>query len=155
MSVAMRRLRRHARVVLSAGAYFGAVAGLGVGLSACAGHHHISEAPPHPIAVEVQNNITVPTELTVFVEQDQGGARQMLGTVPGDQTRTFTFTPISWGQPYRLLGQRPLGGPVFSPRFTVNDPETGTITWSVIPNQVQFYNSVVDTAATKDTAAKH
>jgi hypothetical protein len=149
MSAAKGRLGRRARVVLSAGAYVGAVAGFGVGFAGCAGHHHISEAPPHPIAVEVQNNITIPTELTVFVTQDQGGARQMLGTVPGAQTKTFAFTPISWGQPYRLEGRTPLGHLVYSPRFDVSDPETGTITWAVVPNQVQFYNTATDTAATK------
>ena len=159
MSAAKRRLGRRARAVLSAGAYLGAVAGLGGGLISCAGHHHISEAPPHPIAVEIQNNITVPTELTVFIQQDQGGARQMLGTVPGAQTRSFTFTPVSWGQPYRLEGRPPLGGSIFSPRFTVNDPQTGTVTWALVPNQVQFYNTAVDTTVvtkpTNDSAAKH
>jgi len=145
MSAADRRLGRRARVVLSASAYVSAVVGFGVGLVGCAGHHHVSEAPPHPIAVEVQNNITTPTELTVFIQQDQGGARQMLGTVPGAQTRTFTFTPISWGQPYHLIGRPNLGNPVTSPRFTVNDPQTGTVTWALIPNQVQFYNMAVDT----------
>ena len=109
MSAAQRRLGRRARVVLSASAYLGAVAGLGVGLVGCAGHHHVSEAPPHPISVEVQNNITVPTELTVFVQQDQGGARQMLGTVPGAQTRDVhvhpgvlgSAIPTDWSAPDR------------------------------------------------------
>ncbi len=159
MSAAKRRLGRRARVVLSASAYLGAVAGFGVGLAGCAGHHHVSEAPPHPIAVEVQNNITVPTELTVFVQPDQGGAQQMLGTVPGAQTKTFTFTPVSWGQSYRLIGRPNLGNSVTSPRFTVNDPQTGTVSWALVPNQVQFYNTAVDTAVvtkpTPDSAAKH
>ncbi len=83
----------------------------------------------------------------------------MLGTVPGSQTKTFTFTPVSWGQPYRLLGRPPMGSPITSPRFTVNDPQTGTITWALVPNQVQFYNTAVDTTVvTKpsgDTATKH
>ena len=149
MSAVNHCFDRRARIALTAGAYLGAVAGFGVGLVGCAGHHHISEAPPHPIAVEVQNNLTVPTELTVFVTQDQGGSRMMLGTVPGAQTKTFTFTPVSWGQPYRLEGRPPMGGGIYSPRFQVNDPETGTITWSVIPNQVQFYNTATDTAAAK------
>lgn len=159
MSAAKCRPSRRARVVFSAATYLTAMTGVAVGLGACASHHHISEAPPHPIAVEVQNNITTPTELTVFVQQDQGGARQMLGTVPGAQTRTFTFTPVSWGQPYRLEGRRPLGGSVFSPRFTVTDPQTGTVAWALVPNQVQFYNTVADTTVvtkpTSDSTAKH
>jgi hypothetical protein len=159
MSAAKRRLGRRARVVLSASVYLGAMAGVGVGLAGCAAHHHVSEAPPHPISVEVQNNITVPTELTVFVQPDQGGARQMLGTVPGAQTRTFTFTPVSWGQQYRLTGRPPIGGPITSPRFTVNDPQTGTISWALVPNQVQFFNTTVDTTVvtkpSSDSTTKH
>jgi hypothetical protein len=133
------------RVVSPAGAVASFVAVLGLGPLACAGHHHINQAPPHPISVEINNNLTVPTELTVFVTQDQGGPRQMLGTVPGAQTKSFTFTPISWDMTYRLIGQRPLGGPVVSPRFVINDPETGVVSWNVIPNQVEFYDVQVDT----------
>ena len=117
MSAAKRRLGRRARIVLSAGAYIGAVAGFGVGLAGCAGHHHISEAPPHPIAVEVQNNITVPTELTVFVTQDQGGARQMLGTVPGAQTKTSPSRRFRGASPIDWRAGTPLGHSVCSPRF--------------------------------------
>jgi len=116
-----------------------AFAGLVVAPLACAGHHHISEAPPHPIAVQVNNNITVPTELTVYITQDGGGTRSQLGTVPGAQSKTFTYTPVSWGQSYRFLAERQLAGPLRSPSFTISDPQTGSIVWSVVPNQVQFY----------------
>jgi hypothetical protein len=135
----------HRGVASTAGAVVSIVAVLGLGPIACAGHHHINQAPPHPIAVEINNNLTVPTELTIFVTQDGGGLRQMLGTVPGAKTKSFTFTPISWDMTYRLVGERPLGGPVISPRFTVNDPETGVVSWNVIPNQVEFYDVQVDT----------
>lgn len=133
------------RRAASTAATIASIVVLGLGPLACAGHHHINQAPPHPIAVEINNNLTVPTELTIFVTQDAGGIRQMLGTVPGAQTKSFTFTPSSWDMTYRLVGQRPLGGPVVSPRFTVNDPETGVVSWNVIPNQVQFYDVQVDT----------
>jgi hypothetical protein len=139
------KLHAARRVVSNAGAVVSIVAVLGLGPIACAGHHHISTAPPHPIAVEINNNLTVPTELTVFITQDAGGIRQMLGTVPGAQTKSFTFTPISWDMTYRIVGERPLGGPVISPRFNVNDPETGVVSWNVIPNQVEFYDVQVDT----------
>ena len=109
---------------------------------ACGGHKHLGEEPPHPIAIEVHNNLTLPTELTVFVAMDQGGSRQMLGTVPGAQTRTFTFTPLSWGQTYRFFADRQLAGRIVSPTFTISDPETGTIEWTVYGNMVQFYQMV-------------
>jgi len=111
-------------------------------LAACTGRKHLGEEPPHPIAIEVHNNLTLPTELTVFVTLDQGGSRQMLGSVPGAQTRTFTFTPLSWGQTYRFIGERQLAGRIASPPFTVSDPETGTIEWTVYGNMVQFYQMV-------------
>jgi hypothetical protein len=148
-------LGRRPRVLSSAGVFLGGVAAL-LGAAGCAGHHHISEAPPHPIAVEINNNLTVPTELTVFITQDQGGIRQMLGTVPGAQTKTFTFTPVAWATTYRLLGDRPLGGPVRSPAFTVDDPSTGTISWNVIPNQVEFYDmQQADTTKPPATTTSH
>lgn len=140
MSAAKPYLRRRPRVASSTGSLVGAVAALVLGPLACAGPHHISQAPPHPIAVEIQNNLTVPTELTVYITQDRGGLRQMLGTVPGDKTMSFNYTPVSWDLTYRLVGERPLGRPVVSPPFVVNDPNTGAVTWAVIPNQVQFYD---------------
>jgi hypothetical protein len=138
--------RRCARVMSSTSAYFALVAALGIAPVACAGHHQISEAPPHPIAIEVNNNLTIPTELTVYVTQDQGGTRTMVGTVPGAQTKTFTYTPIAWGQSYRFVAERQLAGPLRSPAFTISDPETGTISWMVVPNQVQFYQGADSTA---------
>jgi hypothetical protein len=101
----------HRRVASTAGAVVSIVAVLGLGPIACAGHHHINQAPPHPIAVEINNNLTIPTELTIFVTQDGGGLRQMLGTVPGAKTKSFTFTPISWDMTSRdvaeVHGERP------------------------------------------------
>jgi len=141
---------RCARAVRSRRALIAAAMTLGLVPLGCGGHHRISEAPPHPIAVEVNNNLTVPTELTVYITQDQGGTRQMLGTVPGAQTKTFTYTPIAWGQTYRFVAERQLSRPLGSPSFTISDPETGTISWNVIPNQVQFYQG----GSTDNAAAK-
>lgn len=152
MSAAKPHTSRRNRSASSAGVLVGVVAVLGMGPVACAAHHHIPEAPPHPIAFEVQNNLTVPTELTVFITQDQGGIRTMLGTVPGDQTKTFTYTPVSWDMTYRLVGEKPLGRPLISPPFNVNDPNTGTVTWAVIPNQVQFYDLPAQTQDTTKAA---
>ena len=134
----------HQRTPLGTGAAV-AIAALGAALAACAGHHHVNEAPPHPIAVEVNNNLTTPTELTVFIVQDQGGARRLLGTVPGARTTTFTYTPVAWGQTYRLVARAQLIGSIGSPTFTIADPQTGTIVWTVVPGIVQFFD-LADTA---------
>jgi hypothetical protein len=141
---------RRRRVASSPGGLVGALAIAGLGPLACAAHHHISEAPPHPIAVEIQNNLTPPMELTVFITRDGGGISQILGTVPGGKFKTFRYTPVAWDITYHLAatkGARPSTGEgscdqctLMSPRFDVNDPNTGAVVWNMIPNQVQFYD---------------
>ena len=136
--------------VASAGVLVGVLAIAGLGPLACAAHHHIREAPPHPIAVEIQNNLPVPTPLTVFITHDQGGFSQMLGTVSGAKVETFKYTPASWDITYRFAattGAQPnVTGEgcqqcvIESPRFNVNDPSTGTVVWNLQANQVQFYD---------------
>ncbi len=144
------------RVALSSGVLVGALAIAGLGPLACAAHHHISEAPPHPIAVEIQNNLAVPRVLTVFITHDQGGFSQMLGIVPGDKVETFTYTPTSWDITYRLaatLGAQPIGNQaeLRSPPFNVNDPNTGSVVWNLNANQVQFYDLPQQQVPAKDT----
>jgi hypothetical protein len=142
--VACRAARRFVRVVSVTGTVSGVVAVLSVAALGCAGKQHVNEEPPHPIGLEINNNLTVPTEITVYVTQDQGESRQQVGTVPGAQTRTLTFTPVSWGQSYRLLAQRQLEGPIRSPAFTIPNGGVGTVGWSLVPNQIQLYD-VADT----------
>lgn len=152
MSVAAFRVTsRFARAASAAGAVTGLVAALGLAPVGCAGHQHLNDVPPHPVGVEVDNNLTVPTEVTVYVTEDQGGSRLQIGTVPGGQTKTLTFTPVSWGQTYRLLAERQLERPLRSPSFTIPNGQTGTIVWSVVPNQVQLYD-VADTTTAQPAA---
>jgi hypothetical protein len=93
---------------------------------------------PHPVGVEVTNNLAVPTEVTVFLVQTGGGTRQMLGTVPGTEVKTFTFTPITLSQEYRFVAQRALERPVFSQPFRIGSPETGLLEWSLLENIIAF-----------------
>jgi hypothetical protein len=93
---------------------------------------------PHPVGVEITNNLAVPTEVTVFVVQGGGGTRQMLGTVPGTEVKTFTFTPITLSQEYRLVAERALERPVFSQPFRIGSPETGLLEWSLLENIIAF-----------------
>src|SRR5579872_5538394 len=76
----------------------------------CAGHHPKTndDYKPHPVGVEITNNLAVPTEVTVYVVQGGGASRQMLGTVPGTETKTFVFTPITLSQEYHLIAERQL-----------------------------------------------
>jgi hypothetical protein len=93
---------------------------------------------PHPVEVEITNNLAVPTEVTVFLVQTGGGTRQMLGTVPGTEVKSFTFTPITLSQEYRLIAERALERPVFSQPFRVGSPETGLLEWSLLENIIAF-----------------
>lgn len=147
---------RRARAASSPRVLVGTLAIAGLGPLACAAHHHVNEAPPHPIGVEIQNNVP-PMVLTVFITHDQGGFNQLLGTVPGGKTQTFTYTPSSWDITYRLKatrGAQPTGSQAefISPPFNVNDPTTGTVVWNLTANQVQFYDlPAQQQAPAKDT----
>ena len=92
---------------------------------------------PHPVGVEVTNNLAVPTEITVYLVQAQG-TRRLLGTVPGTETKTFVFTPIALSQEYRLIGERPLERSVVSQPFRVGSSETGLLEWSLLENIIGF-----------------
>jgi hypothetical protein len=116
-------------------------AGVCMFMGACAsgGKHQGSEQDVHPVAIEVDNNLTVPTELMIYV--DQSGIRQALGSVPGGKDKTFKFTPSSFGQPYRLLGVAQLQPyPFRSQQFTFSGPETGTVLWNLQANILSFYD---------------
>jgi hypothetical protein len=97
------------------------------------------QAVNHDVAIEVNNNLTLPTVITVYLVAQQG-ARTPLGDVPGAQTRTFTFRPYSYSDSYRLLAVRQLANSIRSQSFNVGGPEIGTISWALIPNIVSFYN---------------
>ncbi len=121
-----------------------------VGACASGGKHPGSEQDVHPVAIEVDNNLTVPTELMIYV--DQSGIRQALGSVPGGKDKTFKFTPSSFGQPYRLLGVAQLQPyPFRSQQFTFSGPETGTVLWNLQANILSFYDVLDATNVAPDT----
>ena len=62
----------------------------------------------------------------------------MLGTVPGTEVKTFTFTPITLSQEYRFIAERALERPVFSQPFRIGSPETGLLEWSLLENIIAF-----------------
>jgi hypothetical protein len=104
---------------------------------------------PHPVGVEITNNLAVPTEVTVFLVQTGGGTRQMLGTVPGTEVKTFTFTPITLSQEYRFIAERALERPVYSQPFRIGSPETGLLEWSLLENIIGFRDLPEDSIQTK------
>jgi hypothetical protein len=116
-------------------------------LSGCAtggkGHH---SDDTHVVTIEVYNNITVPTVITVWI-QGQNAGRRMLGTVPGADSAKFVFKPDRWGTYYHLIAERQLQRPVTSNRFNFGGPSTGTILWQLVPNIVTTYELQIDTVA--------
>jgi hypothetical protein len=121
-------------------------------LSACAsgGKHPGSDQDVHPVAIEIDNNLTVPTEVMIYM--DQSGIRQALGSVPGGKDKTFKFTPASFGQPYRLVAVAQLAPPYRSHEFTFSGPETGTVLWNLQADIVSFYD-VLDATNVAPAAA--
>lgn len=123
-----------------------------VGACASGGKHQGSDQDVHPVAIEIDNDLTVPTELMIYVEQS--GIRQALGSVPGGQDKTFKFTPASFGQPYHLIGIAQLERPYRSQQFTISGPETGTVVWNLQSNILGFYDVLDATNVAPDTTKR-
>ncbi len=145
---------RRTRAASSRAAFVGALAVAGLGSLACAAHHPSSDAPSHAIAVRIQNNLGMPAVLTVFMTHDQGGMSQLLGTVPGGRIETFAYTPVAWDVAYRLVatyGSSKLSDAAFtSPRFNLQDANTGAVVWDLQTNQVQVNDLPVQQVPAKD-----
>ena len=122
-----------------------------LGLAGCASLRGRTEGPTVPVAVDVQNNLALPTDLTVYAVT-RSGARTLLGSVPPASTKTFTFKPVSFSEPYRFLATRPLRRAIASQVFTVGSDMTGRIIWTLSPNIVGFEEVDTDSTAAPDTA---
>lgn len=122
-----------------------------IGLVGCASLRGRTEGPTVPITLEVQNNLALPTDLTVYAVT-QSGTRTLLGDVPPASTKSFTFKPVSFSEPYRLLATRPLRRGISSQVFTVGSDMTGKIIWTLSPNIVGFEEVDTDSTAAPDTS---
>lgn len=121
-------------------------------LGACATLHRQGNEAPHPITITVDNNLSLPSDLTVYSVSLAGGA-QILGSARPAGTTSFQMTPRSFSEPYRLLARDAMGRRIWSEEYTVNGPETGEIVWTLVPNILAF-RDVPDTTVTADTT-KH
>ncbi len=116
-------------------------------LAGCASMGGRSEGPTLPIDVQVNNNLRLPADLTVYAVS-HGGNRALLGDVPPNGTATLKFKPVAFSEPYRLLATRARGRDIMSQTFIVGSDMTGGIVWTLIPNVVGFLGTDPDTTTT-------
>ncbi|MDQ2889073.1 MAG: hypothetical protein M3R65_00785 [Gemmatimonadota bacterium] len=108
-----------------------------VPLAGCATPAGRSGGPAVPIDVQVNNNLRLPADLSVYAVS-QGGNRMLLGDVPPASNTTLRFKPVAFSEPYRLLAIRPNGREIRSQSFIVGSDMTGGIVWTLVPNIVGF-----------------
>lgn len=124
--------------------------------AACASGGQPDTLPPQPVTVEVDNNLPLPTQLTVYAVTE-AGIRTLLGDVPPARTGTLQFTPTTYSTAYRFLAIFPNGRRFVSQRFIVGSRDTGRLVWTLVPNIIGFRGpditdtTVVDSAARRDT----
>jgi hypothetical protein len=107
-----------------------------------------------PVTIEIDNNLTLPTLISVYAVSDGGGIRTRIGDVPGASKRSFEFKPTSFSQPYRLIAVRQLARTIRSHVFSVGSETTTKIVWTLYPNLIgfeEFDNDSTDTAPADTT----
>ncbi|MDQ6737648.1 MAG: hypothetical protein M3Z30_08105 [Gemmatimonadota bacterium] len=112
-------------------------------LTACASSGGRTTGPTVPIDLEVNNNLRLPADLSVYAVS-QAGIRMLLGDVPPGQNRTLRFKPAAFSEPYRLLAILPTGRQIQSQSFIVGSDMTGGIVWTLVPNIVGFIEATAD-----------
>lgn len=106
-----------------------------------------SEGPTLLIDVQVNNNLRLPADLTVYAVSRVGN-RALLGDVPPNRATTLKFKPATFSEPYRLLATRAGDRDIISQTFIVGSDMTGGIVWTLIPNIVGFVGTDPDTTST-------
>jgi hypothetical protein len=112
-----------------------------------------NEGPPRPVALEIDNNLALPTDLTVYAVTE-GGTRRLIGSVPPARNVTFQFTPDSYSTQYRLVARMPLGRQLRSEAFVVGSSMTGQIVWMLVPNLIGFRDVEEPDSAVRDTTPR-
>ena len=115
-------------------------------LAACATPGGRATGPTVPIDLQVNNNLRLPADLSVYAVS-QGGNRMLLGDVPPGKNRTLRFKPVAFSEPYRLLAILPNGHQVHSQSFIVGSDMTGGIVWTLVPNIIGFIEVDSDSTA--------
>ena len=111
-----------------------------VGLAACSHGHSHHDGPQQQYVVHLTNDLTPPSDVTVFaVSQD--GTRRLLGDVPPNKDRALKIpNDIFPGQSFRIVAQRTAGRTVVSQPITATSGG-GIIDWDLQTNAVWFPES--------------
>lgn len=106
---------------------------LGLSLSACAtaGGRHSESG--NLISVRVQNDLVVPSVLTIFIVDDLG-TRRLIGNVPANTSATLSYDPSLPSGRYHLIGRTTSGAEITSQTITATAGET--IVWRMSNNLV-------------------
>ncbi len=105
-------------------------------LAACAsggGMQGTADAGPTGATVLVNNNLAVPTSLTVSLVPENG-VRRLLGNVSPSGSATLAVRGVVGGGRYRLLGRTNNGNDLVSDPFTLSDGDQ--VTWNLQNNIV-------------------
>lgn len=86
------------------------------------------------VYLQVQNNLTGLTGVTVYLVGD-GGTRRTLGPVESNRTAEYT-RDLRTGN-YTLVASRAGGADIVSEQFRVDQPGT-VVHWSMLANQISF-----------------
>jgi hypothetical protein len=88
--------------------------------------------PGSEITVEVRNNVTPPTSLTVWSVTNTG-SRQLLGTVPPRRDRSFELSLGRVGRQLQLVAETADGTNIPSRPFIVSR-DAVAVEWTLYPN---------------------
>jgi hypothetical protein len=87
-----------------------------------------------PARVVVNNNLVVPTSLTISIVPETG-VRRLLGNVPPGGRATLPYNDPGIAGRFRLLARSTAGRDLLSDPFTFNG--RGTITWDLQSNIIR------------------
>lgn len=108
-------------------------------LSACAsGGMGQGDAGPAAASVVVNNNLTVPTSLTIHLVPESG-VRRLLGSVSPGGTEQLPVRGALVAGRYRLLARTTGGTDLVSDPFTITEGET--VTWDLRSNMIRVGGS--------------
>ena len=106
---------------------------LSLSLSACATMGGRRSESANQISVRVQNDLVVPSVLTVFIVDDLG-TRRLIGNVPANVSSTLSYEPSLPSGRYHLMARTTSGAEISSQTITATAGET--IVWRLSNNLI-------------------